>query len=127
MAALVADMRPTARFRYGPRLVAYTAVRWPVSLWTSAPPTTGKHIRLLQKKGVMSIRRILRERTCRAAMAAGSTRSADARGIAHAGPAGTRRAIACATQSMVPGAATGTSRTTRIRLTECGSEVHPRA
>jgi len=100
---------------------------WPVSLWTNAPPMTGKHIRVLQKNDVMSIRRILRERTCCAAMAAGSTGSAHARGMAHAGPAGTRRAIAWTTQSMVPGAATGTSRTTRIRLTARGSDVQPRA
>lgn len=95
-------------------------------MWTSAPPMTGKHIRLLQKNDVMSIRRILRERTCCAAMAAGSAGSAHARGMAHAGPAGTRRAIARATQSIVPGAATGTSRTTVIRLTVCGSAVQPR-
>jgi hypothetical protein len=122
----VADMRPIARSRYGPRLVEYTAVRWPVSLWTSAPPITGKHIRLLQKYGVMSIRRTLRERRCCAATAAGSAGSADRRGTAHAGPARTRRAIAWATQSIVPGAATGTSRTTVIRSTECGNEVQPR-
>lgn len=115
-----------ARSRYGPSVLEYTAVRWPVSLWTRAPPTTGKHVRRLQKNGVMSIRRTLRERRCFAAMAAASAGSDQLRESAHVTPAGRRRRIASATQSSVPSAARGVSRTTNICLTVCGSEVHAR-